>query len=83
MFLFPKIRHAHDGHDETGPAGEMLGALAPARFGVVLLPREAGELPFVEHGAHEVGAERGVQFRGPFTVRGGGGGGDGLWLTKS
>lgn len=83
MLLFLEIRHAHNLHHQTGPAREMLGPLALAGFGVVLLPREASTLPFVEDGAHEVGAERGVQLCCSGLVRGGGSGGDGLigWLV--
>lgn len=84
MFLFLEIRHAHNLHHQAGPTGEMLRALALARFGVVLLPCKARELPIVEDGPHEIGTERGVQFGGTVLVRGGGGGGDGLigWLVS-
>lgn len=83
MLLFLKIRHPHNLHHQTGPTCEMLGSLALASFGAVLLPREASTLPFVEDGAHEVGAERGVQLCCLGLVRGGGSGGDGLidWLV--
>lgn len=78
VFLFAKIRHAHNLHYQTGPTCEMLGPLALARFGIVLFPREAGALPFIKDSAHKVGTERCVQFSGLDLVRRGGGGGDGL-----
>lgn len=78
MFLFLEIRHAHNLHHQASPTGKMLGPLALARFGVVLLPSKAGDLPFVEDGAYEVGTERGVQFCGSVLVRRGWGGGNGL-----
>lgn len=55
-----EIRHGHDLDHERGPAGEMLGALAGARFGVVLLPGEAGAVPLAEDVLDHVEAQSAV-----------------------
>ncbi len=56
-----QVRHGHELDHQAGPAGKVLRPLALARFGVVLLPCEAGLLPAVVDGVHDVLAQAGVQ----------------------
>lgn len=55
-----QIRHRHDLHHQTRPTGKMLRSLPRARFGIILLPGEAGPFPFLEDVLDEVVAEGGV-----------------------
>lgn len=59
-----QIRHRHKLHHQTSPARKMLRSLPRARFGVILLPREARPFPFVEDVFDEVFAEGGVDVGG-------------------
>jgi hypothetical protein len=43
-----QTRHRHDLHHKTSPSSKMLRALPQACFGIVLLPRKARPLPFLE-----------------------------------
>lgn len=69
------VGERHNLDDQAGPAGEVLGALALARFRVVLLPREARLLPALVDGLDQVLAELSVQLCGALRVRAGGLGG--------
>lgn len=69
-------RHRHNLHHQTRPTREMLRALALARLGAILFPRETGAGPFGEDGADEVAAEVCVEFGGAGGVWGGGRGGE-------
>lgn len=57
-----QIRHRHDLHHQTRPSRKMLRSLPSARFRVILLPREARPLPFIEDVFDEVLAKGGVDF---------------------
>ena len=65
----PQIRHRHNLHHQTGPAGEMLRSLPSARFRIILLPREARPFPFVKHVFHKVFPKRCVNLGGLRSVR--------------
>lgn len=59
-----QIRHRHNLHHQTRPPGKMLRSLPRACFRVILLPRKARLLPFIEDVFDEIIAERGVDVRG-------------------
>ena len=69
-----EVGHRHDLDDEAGPAGKVLRALAGARRGVVLLPREARGGPAVVDRVDDVAAEARVQVAGDGLVQAGLGG---------
>lgn len=59
-----QIRHAHDLHHQTSPAGEMLRTLSPARLGIVLLPSKARLLPLLIHISNQVDTQLGIEVKG-------------------
>lgn len=69
MLPTAQVLHGHDLDDKTGPARKVLGALAGARLGVVLLPREARLGPGLVDGLDEVLAQARVQVSGLGLVR--------------
>ena len=64
-----EIRHIHDLHNQTRPAGEMLGALAITSLGVILLPGKACLLPRVVDGVDEVRSKAAIQLSGTVLLR--------------
>ena len=57
---FTEFRHAHDIHNQAGPAGEMLCPLPLAGLGIVLLPRKARPFPLPKHIFNQVDSELGI-----------------------
>lgn len=63
-----QLGHRHHVNHHTGPAGEVLSALAVTSVGVVLLPGESSLLPLPEDVLDQVLAQSVVQLACPFPV---------------
>ena len=67
-----QVRHGHNVHHHTGPAGKVLCPLARACFWVILLPSKSGFLPLPEYVINQVLPKLGVHLAGLFLMRAGG-----------
>ena len=59
-----QVRHGHDLDNQTRPSSKVLGSLAAARLGVVLLPSKARLLPAVVHGVDKGATKAAVEVGG-------------------